>query len=58
MDVDEVISKLKGISCGNNPASCSGQFAKVFKKIKKEVKITRPAIILVNRPALSGLFYF
>lgn len=35
MDVDEVIAKLKGISCGTNPTSCSDQLAKVLKKIKK-----------------------
>lgn len=38
MDVDEVISKLKGISCGTNPTSCSDQLAKVLKNIKKTSK--------------------
>lgn len=36
MTVDEVISKLKGISCGDRPTSCSDQLAKVLKKIKKK----------------------
>lgn len=35
MAVDEVISKLKGISCGSNPTSCSDQLATVLKKMKK-----------------------
>jgi len=35
MPVDEVISKLKGITCGENPTSCSDQLATVLKKIKK-----------------------
>ncbi len=38
MSVDEVILKLKGISCGDRPTSCSDQFAKVLKKIKKSSK--------------------
>jgi len=38
MEVDEVISKLKGISCGTNTTSCSDQLAKVLKKIKKASK--------------------
>ena len=38
MEVDEVISKLKGIYCGDRPTSCSDQFAKVLKKIKKSSK--------------------
>lgn len=38
MDVDEVISKLKGISCGDKATSCSDQLAKVLKKIKKTSK--------------------
>jgi len=35
MPVDEVIAKLKGITCGENPTSCSDQLSKVLKKIKK-----------------------
>ena len=38
MSVDEVILKLKGISCGDRPTSCSDQFAKVLKKVKKGSK--------------------
>jgi uncharacterized protein (TIGR03905 family) len=38
MSVDEVILKLKGIPCGDRPTSCSDQFAKVLKKIKKSPK--------------------
>lgn len=38
MRVEEVISKLKGITCGKNTTSCSDQLAKVLKKIKKPVK--------------------
>jgi len=35
MPVDEVILKLKGITCGEKPTSCSDQLTKVLKKIKK-----------------------
>ncbi len=42
MGVDEVISKLKGISCGDRPTSCSDQLAKVLKKIKKRPKRLKP----------------
>ncbi|OGR42273.1 MAG: TIGR03905 family protein [Elusimicrobia bacterium GWA2_61_42] len=38
MRVEDVISKLKGITCGKNPTSCSDQLAKVLKKIKKPAK--------------------
>ena len=38
MPVEEVVAKLKGISCGDRPTSCSDQFAKVLKKIKKSSK--------------------
>lgn len=38
MAVDDVISKLKGISCGDRPTSCSDQLAKVLKKINKSAK--------------------
>ncbi|MDD5209930.1 MAG: TIGR03905 family TSCPD domain-containing protein [Elusimicrobiales bacterium] len=37
MSVDDVILKLKGISCGDRPTSCSDQFAKVLKKVKKRL---------------------
>ncbi|MDO8806330.1 MAG: TIGR03905 family TSCPD domain-containing protein [Elusimicrobiota bacterium] len=38
MRVDEVISKLKGITCGEKATSCSDQLAKVLEKIKKAGK--------------------
>ena len=36
MTMEEVISKLKGISCGDNPTSCSDQLAKVLEQLKKD----------------------
>ncbi len=39
MPVDEVILKLKGITCGERPTSCSDQLTKVLKKIKKQNKL-------------------
>lgn len=38
MPVDEVISKLKGITCGENPTSCSDQLTKILKKVSKAGK--------------------
>ena len=38
MEVDEVIAKLKGITCGAMKTSCSDQLAKVLKKVKKNAK--------------------
>ncbi len=38
MGVDEVISKLKGISCGGKPTSCTDQFAKALEKTREKGK--------------------
>ncbi len=35
MDVDEVISRLEGISCGGKPTSCPDQLATALKQIKE-----------------------
>lgn len=35
MPVDEVISRVEGISCGFKTTSCSDQFAKALKETKK-----------------------
>ena len=37
MDVNEVIEKLKGITCGLKNTSCPDQFAKALEEIKKDV---------------------
>lgn len=34
MPVDEAVSKLKGIKCGDRPTSCCDQFAKVLTKTR------------------------
>jgi len=34
--VDEIISSLEGITCGNKKTSCADQFAKVLKETKHE----------------------
>lgn len=34
MKIDEVISKLKGIPCGNKGTSCPDQLAKALEEIK------------------------
>jgi uncharacterized protein (TIGR03905 family) len=34
MEVDEVISKLKGIKCGRRNTSCTDQLVKAIEKIK------------------------
>ena len=36
MNVDEAISKLKGIRCGFKPTSCPDQLAHALEKIKNE----------------------
>ena len=38
MLVEDVISKLKGITCGTMKTSCSDQLAKALKKAKKSAK--------------------
>jgi len=38
MRVDEVIAKLKGITCGEKSTSCSDQLAKVLEKVRKAGK--------------------
>ncbi len=35
MDVDEAISKLKGIPCGNKDTSCPDQIARALEEIKE-----------------------
>ncbi len=35
MDVDEVISRLKGIRCGRKPTSCPDQLAVALESAKK-----------------------
>ena len=35
MDVDEVIAKLKGISCGGKPTSCPDQLATALTEAKE-----------------------
>lgn len=35
MDVDEVISRLDGISCGGRPTSCPDQLARALKAYKE-----------------------
>ena len=37
MSIDEVVLKLKGISCGEKMTSCSDQLAKVLENIKKSL---------------------
>lgn len=36
MDIDEVISRTEGISCGFRPTSCPDQLAKALQQYKKE----------------------
>ncbi|MDD2804908.1 MAG: TIGR03905 family TSCPD domain-containing protein [Elusimicrobiales bacterium] len=38
MKVKEAAAKLKGITCGDKPTSCSDQLAKVLEKIVKTAK--------------------
>ena len=37
MDVDDVISKLQGIKCGNRPTSCPDQIAKALESAKGDI---------------------
>ncbi len=37
MTIDDVISKLSGIKCGDKPTSCPDQLAKCLKEIKSKV---------------------
>lgn len=36
-NIDEVISKLKGIPCGNKTTSCPDQLAKALEDVKKNL---------------------
>ena len=36
MKVDEVISRLEGISCNGKPTSCPDQLARALKQIKEQ----------------------
>ena len=36
MDIDEVITKLKGINCANRGTSCPDQIARALEQYKKE----------------------
>ena len=36
MDVDEVIYRLKGISCGGKPTSCPDQLARALEQYKSQ----------------------
>lgn len=36
-DIDEVISKLKGIPCGLRGTSCPDQLSKALEEIKKQI---------------------
>ena len=35
MDIDDVIARLEGISCGGKPTSCPDQLATALKQIKQ-----------------------
>lgn len=35
LDVDEVIARLEGITCGGKPTSCPDQLAKALKEAKQ-----------------------
>lgn len=37
MDVDEVISRLEGTTCGGKPTSCPDQLATALKEVKAKV---------------------
>lgn len=37
MDVDTVISKLEGVSCGGRPTSCPDQLAQALKQAKENI---------------------
>ncbi len=36
MEIDEVISRLEGISCGGKPTSCPDQLATALKQIRDD----------------------
>ena len=38
MDVDWVIQKLEGITCGSKPTSCPDQLATALKQAKEQMK--------------------
>ena len=38
MNIDEVITKLQGITCGFRPTSCPDQLATALKQIKEKKK--------------------
>lgn len=37
MDIDEVISRLEGTTCGNKKTSCPDQLANALKAYKREI---------------------
>lgn len=37
MDVDEVIARLEGTTCGSKPTSCPDQLATALKKAKEQM---------------------
>lgn len=37
MDIDEVISRVEGITCGNKSTSCPDQLAKALKEAKENM---------------------
>lgn len=37
MNIDEVIARLKGISCGGKPTSCPDQLASALEQAKKKL---------------------
>lgn len=39
MDIDEVITRLKGIKCGLKNTSCPDQIAKALEKLKEEYSL-------------------
>lgn len=38
MAVEEIISRLEGISCGGKPSSCPDQLAKALKQAQAQIK--------------------
>ena len=36
MDIDEIIERLEGITCGRKPTSCPDQLAQALKQFKAE----------------------
>ena len=43
MDVDEVIKRLQGLTCGAKPTSCPDQLAKCLIQYKNNLKTGLPA---------------